>query len=226
MTSDWQLFKRQLHRELTVYGRDTRQLLYACVFFLMMLVFFPLTISAEAETLRQLAPGLIWIDLLFAFFLSSERLFQSDYDEGIIEQWLVSGYSIRTLITAKLMMNWLLMVVPMLILSPLIGVFLHLSSYEILILMISIVCGTPSLLFLCGLAAAFSTGLKQKGILMALILFPLTIPVMIFGSSTLISAMQMQPIQGFLAILLALSLMTTGFLPWAISAVVRLSLSD
>ncbi len=220
------LLKRQLHREFIYYCRDPRQIFYACLFFLMMLIFFPLTISSDTTTLRMLAPGLIWIDVLFAFFLSSEQLFQHDYDDGIIEQWLVSGESMCLWVSAKVLMHWCLNTIPMLLLCPLIGIFLHLTPHEMIILMISLVCGTPAILFLCALASVFSTGLKQKGILMALIVFPLTVPVMIFGSGTLTSAMLGLPVQGYLAILLALSTLAMGFLPFAISAVVRISLSD
>lgn len=220
------LLKRQLYREFIYYLRDPRQVVYGCLFFLMMLIFFPLTISAETSTLRMLAPGLIWIDVLFALFLSSEQLFQHDYDDGVIEQWLVSGESMYLWVSAKVFVHWCLNVISLLFLCPLISVFLHLSPYETFILMISLILGTPAILFLCALAAVFSTGLKQKGILMALIVFPLTVPVMIFGSSTLLSAMQGLPVQGYLAILLALSTLAIGFLPFAISAVVSISLSE
>lgn len=220
------LLKRQLYREFVYYCRSPRQIIYACLFFLMMLIFFPLTISADTSTLRTLAPGLIWIDVLFALFLSSEQLFQHDYDDGIIEQWLISGQSMHLWVSAKVFIHWCINVISLLFLCPLIGMFLHLTPYETFILMISLVCGTPAILFLCALAAVFSTGLKQKGILMALIVFPLTVPVMIFGSSTLASAMLGLPVQGYLAILLALSTLAVGFLPFAISAVASISLAD
>jgi heme exporter protein B len=220
------LFIRQLHREIMLHYRAPRHLAYASLFFLMTLIFFPLTISAEIETLRPISPGLIWIDLLFAFFLSSERLFQQDYDDGVIEQWLVSGVSIQLLVGAKVLAHWMLTLLPLLMLCPLIGVCLHLSTYEVVILILSILCGSPAIVFLCALAAAFSTGLKQKGILMALILFPLTIPIMIFGSATLATSMQGLPIQGYFAILLALSIMAVGLLPFAIAGVASINLVD
>lgn len=220
------LFFRQLKREFIFACRDPRQMIYASLFFMMMLVFFPLTIAPDTKTLRMLAPGLIWIDLLFAFFLSSEQLFQRDYEDGIIEQWLVSGESLLQWINAKVFMHWLLAMFPMLILSPVMGIFLQLSAYEIGLLILSLLCGTPAILYLCAFAAALSTGLKQKGILMALVVFPLTVPVMIFGSSTLSSGMTGMAVDGYLAILLAISVLTMGFLPFAMSAVVRGSLAD
>jgi heme exporter protein B len=226
MTNISRVLISQLAREWMIHYRNPRQILYSCVFFVMTLVFFPLTISADTTILRTLAPGLIWINLLFAFFLSSERLFQYDYDDGIIEQWLVSGYPVYLLTLIKVGVHGVLNILPMLLLCPFIAMFLHLSIYETGILMFSIICGAPAILFLCALAAAFSTGLKQKGVLMALILFPLTIPVMIFASYTLVSVMQGASPYGYLALLLALSVVAVGFLPFAIAAVIQLSLSD
>ena len=92
--------------------------------------------------------------------------------------------------------------------------------------MLSLLCGTPAILFLCALAAAFSTGLQQKGLLMALILLPLTIPVMIFGSGTLIAAMQGVPVSAYLALLLAMSVVSCGLLPFAVAGVIRVGLVD
>ncbi len=217
---------RQLYRELTLNCREPRQIMYACLFFIVMLVFFPLTISADSNTLRGMAPGIIWIDILFAFFLSSDRLFQQDYEDGVIEQWLVSGYSVSVIVATKLFMHWCLNSIPLLVICPLIGVFFHFNEYETIILMFSLLCGTPAIVSLCALAAVFSAGLKREGILMALIVFPLTIPILIFGSSSLSAALQGLPIQGYLAVLLAFSTITMGFLPIAIGAVIRLNLAE
>ena len=220
------LFKRQLLRELKVHLKQPRLILNACLFFLMIVVFFPLTMTPDVHLLRTIAPGLVWIAMLLAMFLSAERLFQQDYDDGVIEQWLVSGYPISLLVGAKIFIHWLLNLMPMLILCPLLALLYALSGHETLILIASLLCGTPAILMLCALAAAFSAGLQQKGMLMALILLPLTLPVMIFGSGTLIAAMQGLPTQGYLALLLAMSLVTVTLLPFAVAGVIRVALVD
>lgn len=220
------LFQRQLSRELRLHLRQLRLILNACLFFLMIVVFFPLTMTPDVNLLRTIAPGLVWIAMLLAMFLSSERLFQQDYDEGVIEQWLVSSYPISLLVSAKILIHWLLNLLPMLILCPLLAILFKLSPHETLILMLSLLCGTPAILILCALAAAFSSGLQQKGVLMALILLPLTLPVMIFGSGTLTAAMQGLPIQGYIALLLAMSIVTAATLPFAVAGVIRVGLVD
>jgi heme exporter protein B len=104
-----------------------------------------------------------------------------------------------------------------------VALIFSLNSWELFVLVISLLCGTPALLFLCALAASFGVGAHQKGALMALILLPLTLPVLIFGSGTLNLAMQDLPVSGNCALLLALSLLASGFLPYAIAGVIRIS---
>ena len=169
---------------------------------------------------------MVWIAALLAFFLSSDRLFQQDYDDGVIEQWLVSGHFLSLFIAAKVLVHWVVNLLPMLIFCPVLALLFNLNAHEMLIMMVSLLCGTPAIIFLCALAAAFSTGLKQKGMVMALILMPLTIPVMIFGSGAVNAALQDLPVQGYVAIMLAISIIATSCLPFAISAVVRIGLVD
>ena len=220
------LFKRQVSREMLLQLRQWRLIINSCLFFLMIMVFFPLTMTPDVHLLRTIAPGLVWIAVLLALFLSAERLFQQDYDDGVIEQWLVSGYPISVLVSAKIVIHWFLNLLPVLIFCPFLALLFGLSVHEMLIMMLSLICGTPSIIFLCALAAAFATGLQQKGILMALILLPLTIPDMVFGSATLTAAMQGIPVNGYLALLLAMSVVATGLLPFAVAGVLRIALVD
>ncbi|WED41791.1 heme exporter protein CcmB [Legionella cardiaca] len=217
------LFKRQFHREVLLHLRQPRLLLHASLFFLMVTVFFPLTMPPEASMMRVVAPGIVWIAMLLAMLLSSVGLFQQDHEDGVIEQWLISGYPLSLIITAKLLVHWLLNLLPMLIFCPLLAVLFNLTAYETVILMLSLIVGTPAILFLCGLAAAFSAG---KGVLMALVLLPLTVPIMIFGSGSLAAVMQGFSVSGFITLLTAVSLLASAFLPFAIAAVIRISLAD
>jgi len=219
------LFFSQLSREILLHRRQPRLLLNSCLFFLMIVTFFPLTMSPDRALLHTMAPGIIWIALLLAFFLSSEWLFQQDYDDGVIEQWMTSGYPLSLLVSAKISTHWVATIVPFLFFSPFMAILFKLSAHETLFLMISLLCGTPALLGICALAAAFGTGLQQKGMLMALILLPLTIPVMMFGSGMLDAAMSGLPLNGYIALLLAMSVAAFGLLPFTIAGVMRVGLS-
>lgn len=226
MSSGILLFSNQFKRELLIQMRQIRYLVNSCLFFLMLLFIFPLTIRPEIQLMRTIAPGLIWMAMLLSMLLSTERLFQQDYDQGVVEQWLVSGESLAAIVSAKALAHWLFNLLPLLVLSPLIAVLFSFSAWETWILMLSLICGTPALLYLCALAAAFGVGVNQKGALMALILLPLTLPLLIFGSGTLNIAMQGVPVSGYLALLLAMSVIAVGFLPYAIAGVMRISQVD
>ena len=215
------LFIRQFTRECLVHARQVRTIVNACLFFFMIMVFFPLTMPPDAALLRTVLPGLVWIAILLAMLLSSERLFQPDYDDGVIEQWLVSGYPIPVFVSAKVWSHWLVIIMPILFFCPILAFLFTLNRHETVVLMLSVFVGSPALLFLCAMAAAFGTGLRQTGVLMALILLPLTIPVMIFGSGAILAAMQGLPVSGYLALLLAMSCIAAGFLPFAVAGVAR-----
>ena len=220
------LFKQQLRREVRLHRHQPRLILNTSLFFLMIVVFFPLTMPSDIDLLRTIAPSLTWIAMLLSLFLSAEHLFSQDYEDGVIEQWLVSGYPISLLVSAKIWVHWVINLLPMLIFCPFLALLFGLRGYETAILVLSLIAGTPAILFLCALATAFSTGLQQKGLLMPLILLPLTIPVMIFGSGTLIAAMHGLAVQGYLSLLLAMSIAAAGLLPFAVAGVIQIGLVD
>jgi heme exporter protein B len=221
-----QLIKRLLKRESLLLLRQLRLLVNFCLFFLMVLVFIPLTLPPDPELLRTIAPGLIWTAVLLATLLSAERLFQQDYEDGVIEQWLVSGHSISLLIGAKIFVHWVVNLIPILLFTPLIGLLFGFNLHETLITAVSLIMGSPAIFYLCGLAAVFSTSLKQKNVLIALILLPLTIPIMIFGSGAITAALMGLPTIGYLALLLGLSLAAACLLPLASAGVMHATLID
>jgi len=226
MISGWSLLNKQFNRELLIQVRQIRFLINSCLFFLMILFIFPLTLKPEVVLMRSIAPGLIWMALLLSMLLSVERLFQQDYDQGVIEQWLISGQALNLIVTAKVLAHWLFNLVPILVLSPLIALIFSFTVWETEVLVLSLLCGSAALFFLGALAATFGVGVNQKGALMALILLPLTLPILVFGSGTLTVAMQGFPIAGYLAILLAISIIAVAFLPYAIAGVMRISHVD
>jgi heme exporter protein B len=223
VTSAYSLFIKQCKRELLIQVRQIRFLLNSCLFLLIFLFMFPLTLKPEVALLRTVAPGLVWMAILFSLLLSAERLFQQDYEQGVMEQWVVSGQSLPLLVSAKIIAHWLFNLLPLLILCPLVALLFSLTAWEVVVLALTIICGTPALLFLCALVAAFGVGVNQGGVLMALILLPLTLPLLVFGSGTLHVAMQGLPVSGYLALLLAMSVIAVGFLPYAIAGVIRIS---
>ncbi len=217
------LIKKQIRREWLMHVRDWRSVFNASCFFLLVCVFFPLTMPADVQLLRVIAPGLIWIAMLLALFLSAERLFHPDDEEGIIEQWMVSGYPVSLLVFAKLLVHWAFHTLPIIFFSPFLMILFRLTTTETLAVLLSLIFGSPAILALCAVAIAFGVGLKQKSVLMGLVVFPLTVPVMILGSSSIGLVMDGMSVNGSLALLLALSCLAIGLLPFAIAEILRYS---
>lgn len=217
------MFKSQLRREYLLQIRQPWRLLYSALFFFMAVVFFPFTLPFKPELMRTLGPGFIWIALLFASLLSSIGLFEQDEESGVLEQWIVSGESLLTTVGAKITMQWVCYMVGLLVLAPLLSLLFYLNAKETVLLMLSFLLGTPTLFLLCMLAAAFNL---NNGILMAMILLPLALPVLIFGSSVLTPLFSTQVPAASLAFLTAISLLTSVFLPPAIAAILRISLTE
>ncbi len=219
-------YKKQLSREMCLRLRDFKSMLNAVLFFLMIIVFFPLTIPANSSSLNLLTPGIIWVGLIFATFLSAEHLFSQDYADGVVEQWFVSSIPVTIIVLAKLSIHCLIIVGSLLLLSPLIAILLKLTWYQVLILDASVVCAIPTIVALCALAEAFAAGIKQKTLIMGLIVLPLNIPVLIIGSSIMRAALMNEAVSGMLAILLAISLLAWLFVPLAIAGVIKICLVD
>ncbi len=213
-------------REAILLSRQAQSIVNSSLVYLMIMVFFPLTLPPEEGILHSLAPGMLWIAILMSMIISADRLFQRDYDEGILEQWMVSGISLTKLISIKLWVHWLFNILPILLLLPLITLLFHFSLSEMTAAGLTIALGSPTLFYLAGLASVFSGGLNQRGLFMALILLPLSLPIMIFASGALhLSALGIS-IKGHLALLGAFSVLAIGLLPYAIAQMMRISLVD
>ncbi len=217
-------YQKQLVRELYLRLRDFKSILNAILFFLMIVVFFPFTLPANSNLLNLLTPSIIWVGLIFAIFLSSENLFSQDYADGIIEQWLVSTVPITLIVQAKLNIHYLLIIASVVLLSPILAILLKLNLYQVCILDLSVIFGVPAIAALCALAEAFAVGIKQKTLIMGLIVLPLNIPILIVGSSIIRATIIHEPVSGMLAMLLAISLLAGFFVPFAIAGVIRICL--
>jgi len=215
--------KQAFLREIILQKRQLRSMVNASLFFLMVVMLFPLSFPSDPVFLRKLLPGLVWIAVLFSFFLSAEHLFQQEDEDGVLEQWLLSSDPMQVRVRIKLCVHWMTHLLPLIVFSPILTILFDLSFYETGVLMLSLLCATPTLIALCAFSSVFGIGLKRQGLFTALILLPLTLPVIIFGGGVLTAAMQGFPISGHLALLSAISIGSLWGLPWAIAGVIRTS---
>ena len=219
-------YKQILMREVLLQSRTLRLVLNASLFFLMVLLLFPLGFESNPLFLKKILPGLVWIAALFAFLLSAEGAFFLESEAGVLEQWLLSSVPMHTRVRIKLLVQWFSLILPLIMLSFVIAILFHLRAKEMGVLMLSLICGTPTLYFLCAFSAVFGLHLKKQGLFTALIVLPLTLPVMVFGGGVLTYAMDGLPVSGHLALLLAVALLAVYALPYAISAVIRVGVAD
>jgi heme exporter protein B len=174
---------------------------YPFLFFMLVVLLFPLATSPQEKLLQEIGPGVIWVSALLAILLSLPGLFQQDFDDGSLEQFLLTPHPLSLLIFIKLLSKWILFGIPLLLIAPLLALLYHLSLHEILILEFTLLLGTPSLFYLGAIAAALTVGLKNSGFLLAITLFPLYVPILIFSVIAVLKAHMNLPFLGELAIL-------------------------
>lgn len=225
MISLWTCFQRQFKREMLLRLREPRLILNALLFFLMMLFFFPMSLSTTPQQLHEIAPGLIWIATLFSALLSSEHLFQAAFDEGVWAQAYLSGFPLACGVSASLLVHLSVILIPIFFICPFVAMLFAFTPLEVGRLVLSLLCGAPAMFGLTALSGALGVGRLQKDILSALLVLPLTVPLLIFGSGVMHQD-SAAAISGMLALLLACSLLVQGMLPWAIAAILRLRLGD
>jgi heme exporter protein B len=215
-----------LKRDMTIAFRHPSDLVNPLIFFLVVVSLFPLAISPDARYLAEIAPGVLWVASLLATLLSLDMLFQSDYQDGTLEQLLLSPQPLYTSVLAKVVSHWLLSGLPLALISPLLALMLFLPSSAMPTLMITLLLGTPIMSFIGAIGAALTIGLRKTGLLLSLIVLPLYIPILIFAASAVQNAAIGLPVLGHLALLGALLVLSVVLAPLAIAAALRISLGS
>jgi heme exporter protein B len=215
-----------LRRDLLAAARRGSEWSNPLVFFVMVCALFPLGIGPQPQRLAELAPGILWVVALLSALLATDSLFRSDYDDATLEQMLLSHQSLYPQVIAKMLTHWLLTGLPLSLLSPLLGVLLYLPSSGMWALMLSLLLGTAVLSFIGGIGAALTVGLRKGGLLLSLITLPLYIPVLIFGSSAVKSAVTGEVYTPQLAMLGVFFLMALALAPLAVCGALRISVDQ
>jgi heme exporter protein B len=194
------------------------------LFFVISVSLFPLAISPESSTLSQIAAGIIWVASMLSVLLSLNTIFHNDFENGVLEQMAISHHSLPLLILSKIISHWILTGIPIILLSPLLGVFLFLDSKATLVLMTTLLLATPSLSLIGSIGASLIVSIKNTGMLLSLLVLPLYIPILIFASSAVSQSQFGLDITGqlyFLAAILVISFMTA---PYVSAAAIKISL--
>ena len=215
-------FSAYFRRDLLLAYRRRGEVASPIIFFVMVATLIPLGITPEADSLKELAPGTIWVMALLATLLSAEGLFVSDYKDGSLEQLLISPNMLVMPIFGKVTAHWITTGLPLTLASPLIGLMLSLPSVAYLPMMAGLALGTGCLSFLAAIGAALSVSLQKGSLLLTLIVMPLYMPIIIFGSAVMQYSIDGMAWSGPLAILGAMLAVAIALCPLAIAAVLRL----
>jgi heme exporter protein B len=219
--SYWLAFKSIFMRELKLAWQKPTQIIQPMVFFLIVVTLFPLGISPSPKILQMIGPGVIWIAAILAIMLVVERLFRQDYQEGTIEAWLLSTVPMSLLVGAKLLAGWFISCSVLLLITPILALLMNIEAHVIPALMLSLLIGTPILLFVGAIGNALTVSLNQGGVLLSLLVLPLYIPVLIFSTSLIEAATLNMDYSGQLAILVSMLLVSCFFAPVAIAAALK-----
>ncbi len=218
-------FVSLLRRDLMLAYRHRAQMLNPLLFFVIVVSLFPLGLDPEPELLHAIAPGVIWVAALLAAMLSLDNMFRSDFDDGSLEQLLITPHPLPLLVLAKIVAHWLVSGLPLLLLAPLLGMLLNLGSENLLPLMATLALGTPVLSLIGSIGVALTVGLRGGGVLLSLLILPLFIPVLIFAANAVGNAGAGMDITGQLAFLGSLLALAFALAPLATAAALRISLN-
>lgn len=213
-----------LKREFLIYVRKPSQILNPLIFFFLIISLFPMGMSIESAILQKIAPGLVWIGLLLASLLSIDRLFFYDFESGILEQQLLSPISMLQIIYAKFLVHWLMTTFPLIMICPLMALMYGLNSSVTITLILSLLVGTPIICSIILILAAMIVGAGNRNAMISLIFLPLTIPVLIFGSGSVLMTMQGLNANPILLLLLGFALVCLTLAPFVVKKAIYLSI--
>jgi heme exporter protein B len=213
-----------IHRDLLLAMRQRGDVANVLLFFVIVVTMVPLGVGPDKDTLRLIAPGVVWVAALLSAILSLGRLFALDYADGTLEQIMLSGQPLSLAVLGKIAAHWLMTGAPITLLSILLATMFDMAAGPSVTLVASLLLGTPCLSLIGAVGAALTLGLRGAGVLVTLLVLPLYVPVLIFGAGAVdASAGGVSP-QSHLMLLAGLSLAAGALTPWAIGAALRVSI--
>lgn len=213
-----------IRRDLLLAFRRRADVTTTLFFFVIVVSLFPLGVGPEMKTLRLIAPGVVWVAALLASMLSLQRLFAADYQDGTLEQMLLSPQSLGLIVFGKIVAHWMVSGLPLALIAPLLGLQFDLPPDAIGILFVALLLGTPILSLIGAIGAALTLGLRGGGVLLSLLVLPLYIPALIFGAGAVEAHIAGVSPEGHLSLLAALLIVSGLVTPWVTALALRISM--
>jgi heme exporter protein B len=215
-----------IQRDLKLAFRRRGEMATPLMFFVLVTALFPLGLSPQPQLLRSIGPGVVWTAALLAGLIGQDSLFKGDYEDGSLEQLVLAPLPLELVALARVATHWFATGLPIVILSPLMGLLMDYPGQAMGTLVLSLLLGTTVLSLLGAVGAALTVGLRQSGMLLPILVLPLAVPVLIFGAQAAAQAARGEDPAGALYLLAALLVLGLTLIPFAIAAAVRVSLES
>jgi heme exporter protein B len=212
-----------IQRDLLLAFRRRSDVLTTLFFFVIVVSLFPLGVGPEPALLRAMAAGILWVAALLASMLSLGRLLALDYADGTLEQMLLSKEPLVVIVVGKVIAHWIVSGLPLVLLAPVLAVQFDLPASSIAVLTLTLLLGTPTLSLFGAVGAALTLGVRGGGVLVSLLVLPLTIPVLIFGSGAVTAAASGLDVAAHFYLLGGLLAAAAALTPWATAAALRIA---
>jgi heme exporter protein B len=218
-------FAALLARDMRIAVRVGGGALMGALFFLIVVTMMPFAVGPDLKLLARIGPAILWLGALLATLLALDRLFAIDYEDGSLDLLMMGKMPLELAIAAKGIAHWLTTALPLVIISPVLGLMLNVELKAMGVVALTLAAGTPALTFIGLIGAALSVALRRGGLLLAVLVLPLTIPVLIFGVSAANAGIAgPEPFGPPFTILCALSLMSLVVGPFAAASALRFGL--
>ena len=223
-SSMWGAIGEIVRRDLLLAMRRRSDAAMSVFFLVIVVSLFPLGVGPEPAVLRTIGPGVLWVAALLACLLSLARVFTADYVDGTLEQMVLVPQPLAVLVVGKVFAHWVISGLPIVLLSPLLGLQFGLSGESLGVLVMSLLLGTPALSMIGAIGAALVLGVRGSGLLVALLVLPLYVPVLIFGAGAVTSSMAGIGGEANLSLLGACLVLSLFLAPWATAVALRIAL--
>jgi len=214
-----------LKRDLVLAARQPSDIINPLLFFVLVIVLFPFAVGSDAKLLVEISTGIVWVAALLASMLSLDSVFRQDFQDGTLEEMILSAHPTSILVLAKVLAHWIMTGLPLLLVSPILAIMLGMPDDGVFILIVTLLLGTPVLSLVGSIGVALTVGLRSGGVILSLLILPLYIPVLIFGSGAVSNSIAGLDVSGQIYMLSAFTVMAVFLAPVAIAASLKISLS-
>ena len=215
-----------VQKELSIYFRNLNNIFLPLIFFFLIISIFPLVLGPEKKLFDKIIPGIIWITTILTTILTSNNFFKDDFNNGVIEIYLTSDSSIELILFLKIISSWIFTCLPIIIFIPLVSVLFNISFDSALVILATLIIGTPVLISIGIFGSALTMGLSKNNILIPVIVIPFYIPVLVFSASAIEAVSIGLSYEMQIYTLLALLLLILPIMPYLLKYTLRLSINN